>query len=154
MINARRIIYRTFSVIAVAVITVTIFLLSAQTAEHSSATSGFFTELLSRFLNKHFSDGFIRTCAHFCEYAGLGFFVCNLIYSFKGKTFTFISSLISWVYAWSDEIHQLFVPGRAFQISDLAVDLGGVIIGSIVFTAFVRIIGKHRKSDVSENERQ
>lgn len=154
MINARRIIYRTFSIIAVAVITVTIFLLSAQTADNSSATSGFFTELLSRFLNKHFSDGFIRTCAHFCEYAGLGFFVCNLIYSFKGKTFPFISALLSWVYAWSDEIHQLFVPGRAFQISDLAVDLGGVIIGSFVFTAFIRIIKKHRKNDVSEDEHQ
>lgn len=152
MTDARRIIYRTFSVIAVIGIALTIFLLSGQTAENSSATSGFFTELLSRFLDKHFSDGFIRTCAHFCEYAGLGFFVCNLIYSFKGKTFPFISSLISWVYAWSDEIHQLFVPGRAFQLSDLAVDLGGVIIGSIVFSAFIIIIGKQRKNDVAEDE--
>jgi VanZ family protein len=35
-----------------------------------------------------------------------------------------------------DEVHQLFVPGRAFQVSDLAMDTAGSIIG-IAFMWFV-----------------
>ena len=33
------------------------------------------------------------------------------------------------VYGITDEIHQIFVPGRAFQVSDLAMDAAGSIIG-------------------------
>lgn len=132
--------------IAVAAIMIAIFILSAQTAEESSATSGLFTGFLSYLFNGNFPDEIIRTAAHFCEYAGLGFFVCNLIYSFKEKTHPVISALVSWGYAVTDETHQLFVPGRAFQISDLAVDLGGVVTGALVFTLFVGILRKIRKN--------
>lgn len=37
------------------------------------------------------------------------------------------------LYATSDEIHQLFVRGRAFQWSDLALDLGGSALGMVAY---------------------
>ncbi len=40
------------------------------------------------------------------------------------------------LYAISDETHQLFVIGRAFQWSDLALDLGGSVLGVLAY-AFV-----------------
>jgi VanZ family protein len=45
------------------------------------------------------------------------------------------------LYALSDEIHQLFVPGRTFQLMDLALDLLGGMIGLIFFE---RIRAKRR----------
>ena len=40
-----------------------------------------------------------------------------------------IALAICLAYGFSDEIHQLFVPGRAFEISDLAMDGLGSLIG-------------------------
>ena len=40
-----------------------------------------------------------------------------------------IAMAICLVYGLSDEIHQLFVPGRAFELSDLAMDGLGSLIG-------------------------
>ncbi len=142
MITTGRKIYRIFSVIAVAAIMITIFILSAQDSEESTATSGFFVELLKFIFRQDVSHSLVRTAAHFCEYAGLGFFMCNVLYSFKERLTPVVSALLSWGYAWTDEIHQIFVDGRAFQLSDLAVDLGGVILGTLVFTILISLINK------------
>lgn len=40
---------------------------------------------------------------------------------------------ISELYALSDEVHQLFVPGRTFQWMDLGLDLLGGVLGLTVF---------------------
>ncbi|MDD2553843.1 MAG: VanZ family protein [Desulfotomaculaceae bacterium] len=40
-----------------------------------------------------------------------------------------IALVICLTYGLTDEIHQLFVPGRSFQVSDLAMDAIGSIIG-------------------------
>lgn len=40
------------------------------------------------------------------------------------------------LYSLSDEIHQLFVPGRSFQLMDLGLDLLGGIIGLIIYERF------------------
>jgi VanZ family protein len=48
---------------------------------------------------------------------------------------------LSALYALSDETHQLFVPGRAFQLLDLALDVTGAVIGLLLYT-FIRYFGK------------
>jgi len=57
---------------------------------------------------------------------------------FKGIRAIAISLAICIIYAISDEIHQLFIPGRAFQLSDLAMDTIGSIIGIILVFAVFR----------------
>lgn len=38
------------------------------------------------------------------------------------------------LYALSDEIHQIFVPGRAFQLADLGLDLVGALAGLWIYS--------------------
>ena len=138
-------IYIAFSAILVAVVAVIIFKLSAQTATESSGTSQSLIDLIFSYLGKSFTQNTIRTVAHLCEFAGFGFLVTNLVFALKDKLMPVLSVLLSFGYAVTDEIHQIFVPGRAFQLIDLTIDLGGIILGTVVFSAIILII-KHKKS--------
>ena len=64
----------------------------------------------------------------------------NALRSFKQSSSPILSALLSFTYAITDEIHQLFIPGRAFQLVDLAVDLAGIILGTVAFIILVKII--------------
>lgn len=141
----KRKIYIVVSAAALFAVLVTIFYLSAQTAKESSGTSGGLISWLKDALNIEFSQDFIRTVAHMCEFAGLGLLVQNMEFSLKSKTKPLLCALLSWAYAWTDEIHQIFVDGRAFQFSDLFVDLAGIILGVAAFN-IVYILIKKKKS--------
>lgn len=132
------------SVIAVAII---IFYLSDQTSTESAQTSDSLINLIFSFFGKLIGEETIRTLAHFCEFAGFSFLVANLVFSIKDKLKPIVSILLSFGYAITDEIHQIFIPGRAFQLSDLAVDLGGIVLGVVVFCflSFLNVKLKTRK---------
>ena len=77
----------------------------------------------------------VRKGAHFTIYLILGFLVMSYfkeIYMVnnKGLLFAFI---ICFLYACSDEIHQLFVPGRSGEIRDVLIDSMGSIVGSYIY---------------------
>ncbi len=133
-------IYIGISAILVLTVLVTIFYLSAQNGTESSETSGFFTKLIEIIIGKSANEAIIRMLAHFCEFAGLGFLVHNLLFSVKNKMRPLLSVILSFGYAFTDEIHQIFVPGRAFQLIDLIVDFGGIVLGVLLFFIFLRII--------------
>lgn len=83
------------------------------------------------------TDHIIRKIAHFAEYAILGFFVVGIFISkeTKGKKLArviIISWLITALYATSDEFHQLFVPGRSGQVSDVIIDSSGALVGILL----------------------
>ena len=48
-----------------------------------------------------------------------------------------LALIISVLYALSDEIHQIFVPTRTFQIRDLIVDAIGALLGLLLFQTMV-----------------
>lgn len=144
--TCKRKLYIAISAVAVATVMIVIFMLSAQNATESSQTSGSLIEMIYSILGKTFSQEQIRTFAHYCEYAGFGFLVCNLFYSVTLKLKPIISIILAWCYAWSDEIHQLFVEGRAFQLSDLAVDLCGILTGVCFFYLVYLLICNMSKS--------
>lgn len=100
--------------LAVAVCMGVIFYLSAQDGAQSQSASGKVVTLF----NFAISDDIIRTCAHCLEFAGLAVLVFNALYQSFGYIRPFVSLAITAAYAVSDEIHQLFVEGRACQISD------------------------------------
>lgn len=139
-------VYIAISAIALIAVLITIFILSAQNGEESSSTSGFFTELIEAVFGQAASESIIRALAHFCEFAGLGFLVCNLLFALKDRLKPFFSILFSFLYAVSDEIHQYFVPDRSCQLSDLAIDSCGIILGVAVFCILNTIILKHKKT--------
>ncbi len=109
---------------------IVIFCLSAQNGDESSDLSGSFVQKLMEWLNLDIDEEIIRTCAHGLEFMGLSVLMFNAIYTTWKLKFTAFYAFVGTVcYAVTDEIHQIFVPDRAFQISDILVDSTGAIIG-------------------------
>lgn len=141
-------IYITLSAVTLLAVLTIIFVLSAQNGQDSSSTSGWVVEFLTAVFGTMPKENTIRTLAHFCEFAGLGFIFSNFIFSLKYKTKPILSFLLSSVYALTDEIHQYFVPERACQFTDWFVDTCGVVLGVAVFCILITIItkSKHKKT--------
>lgn len=77
--------------------------------------------------------------SHTAEYAILAALLARaLVWQGKPQISLWVLALgLSELYALSDEIHQLFVPGRQFQLQDLGFDLLGGAIGLAIY-AFIR----------------
>jgi VanZ family protein len=119
-----------------------IFLLSAQAAEQSSQLSNGITESIIAVIGKLIPTGFtaenmnhiVRKCAHFFAYFVLGILTANALRSSGLRGFRLIAAalLVCVLYAVSDEIHQLFVPGRGCQATDVLIDSAGALIGTVI----------------------
>lgn len=75
-----------------------------------------------------FANFAVRKCAHFLEYMILALLAFNVIkLYFNMKKVIIITILFVFMYACSDEIHQLFIPGREGAIRDVIIDsIGGI----------------------------
>ncbi|MBE6815841.1 MAG: VanZ family protein [Ruminococcaceae bacterium] len=135
-------IYFYVSLIIVLSLFVLIFCLSHQSGEESTETSGWFTSLLNFIFPFELTEDFVRTMAHFSEFACLSFFMNNLFVSYKEKLTPVFACALSFFYAITDEIHQIFVPGRACQFLDMMVDLAGIVSGMFVFTILYLLTNK------------
>ena len=93
-----------------------------------------------------------RKSAHFIGYMILGILAIGLILQYeniyKKPQFAF---LICVLYAISDEIHQLFVPGRAGQVRDVLIDSSGSFLGIFLVMFFVRFLRKIRNKNKINN---
>ena len=135
-------IYFYVSLIIVLSLLVLIFCLSHQNGEDSTETSGWFTALLNFIFPFELTEDFVRTMAHFSEFACLSFFMNNLFVSYKEKLKPIIACVLSFFYAITDEIHQIFVPDRACQFTDMMVDLAGILSGFIVYAVIYTLVRK------------
>lgn len=122
-----------------------IFLFSAQPATKSNELSTGFTRVLIEILGKILPveietstiiksvgqlNHYIRKFAHFSVYLVLGILVWRALTNSKYKNKKFITALIICViYAATDELHQLFVPGRGGQLKDVFIDSLGAFVG-------------------------
>jgi VanZ family protein len=100
------------------------------------------------------SNELFRRGLHIAIYLILGFFVYRA-FSLQPVRLIFASTIItSMTFALSDEIHQIFVPGRSFQLLDLVADLVGVLIGVVLFKFGNHIYYKYQENFVKmKNER-
>ena len=88
----------------------------------------------------------VRKSAHFIGYMILGILASGLILQYENINKKYLLAfLICVIYAISDEIHQLFVPGRAGQVRDVLIDSAGSLLGIILVMAFVKILIKFNK---------
>ena len=134
-----------------------IFSLSSQVAEDSQKLSGGFTQKVFSVFYPGFSEmteeqqqqiieGItfpIRKLAHFSIYFLLGVFSFLAVISYDKIAFWLrcvISFLICFVYAASDEIHQLYVPGRSGEFRDVLIDSSGALlaVSAMALIAFLR----------------
>lgn len=92
--------------------------------------------------------GLVRKLAHFSLYLVLGFLLQMLFASYGmsfGRAF-WLALAIGALYAASDELHQLFVPGRSGQMTDVLIDGGGICAGSFLRFGYVRLLAGKRKT--------
>lgn len=137
-----------------------IFLFSSQEAPESKETSSGLITAVVRFFDRDCSISktemnsinekftfIVRKGAHFSIYALLGCFILLLLNEYKiySTNSVFIASLISLIYACSDEIHQRFVAGRSGELRDVIIDFVGAIIGCLI-TVILKLIFRRKKN--------
>lgn len=113
-----------------------IFLMSSFDATESTNQSNFIVNIITNIFkieNIELLSFIIRKLAHFTEYLILGFLTINMLNKNDISKKYLISILICIIYATSDEIHQIFVPGRACQIRDILIDSIGSITGVYLY---------------------
>jgi len=72
---------------------------------------------------------FFNEVFHFSEYLILSFLFLRMFNEYDIKNGFLLAIIFSILYGLTDEIHQLFVPYRAFEIKDLIIDgLGASVI--------------------------
>lgn len=85
----------------------------------------------------------VRKMAHATEYAILGCLLTNLCLSLPMKKAYMWGWLMGSAYAATDEFHQLFVPGRSGQITDVMIDSIGCLAGCLLIYLILCIVKKH-----------
>ena len=122
-----------------------IFYMSGKTGQESSGQSGKISLFITDLLEKVRQDSpqemqnlqdilelVIRKAAHMTEYAILFLlsYLATVKISMSQSRFhnRSIAVLISLLYACSDEMHQLLVPGRSGKMIDVGIDMAGVLI--------------------------
>ena len=154
-------IIRGMLITALIAIFVTIFGFSNQNAETSSGLSrkvtNFVVEIIPSIKNMPEPEkenvvdrveSIVRKIAHYSIYTLVGILLMSLMNTYKIKELDRIavSLIIGVIYASTDEIHQVFVPGRGPQITDVILDSMGVLTGIFIVMLVLKIHGKCRHS--------
>ena len=134
-----------------------IFAFSAQGEEESIAVSESFSYRMVRSADSFFGlnwedeklhqiaaqiEGAVRKAAHMAEFAILSILLYIWLgkWQFTTKKKALLAMIATALYAASDEIHQLCVPGRAGRFTDVLIDSAGAILGVLVFIGVERCI--------------
>lgn len=142
-----------------------IFYLSSQNGTQSTVSSTNVTEIIAEIFNPEYDNlsetdkiqilnnaaGLVRTTGHFFEYFMLSSLViCALMtYNIKAFKIIIIGALICVIYAVSDEVHQLFVSGRACEFFDIMIDSAGIFAGAGFVFLIIKIFKIKRIMGVS-----
>ncbi len=138
-----------------------IFFMSNRPADESTQDSEYVGTLIGRLVVPDFDeldeetrqdfvesiDHQVRKSAHASEYCVLGVLAFFVFYDNKKERRSFyIKALtLSFLYAVTDEIHQLFVSGRSGQFSDVLIDTAGAALGLLFLTAVFVLTGRLKK---------
>lgn len=140
-----------------------IFGFSSQNGEKSGELSSNITKFILEKMNYDDIENYekilkrteivVRKIAHFSIYTLVGLLLMSFVstYNLKENKRIIISLCIGVLYATSDEIHQLFIPGRSGQITDVIIDTMGVLLGILVLLTLLEIYKKTtNKIDIKE----
>lgn len=120
-----------------------IFTMSSFNATESSNQSNYIVNIIANILNINnisLLSLIIRKLAHFTEYLILGILLFHSIPKSSKKYFLVL--IICFLYAISDEIHQIYVPGRSCQITDIIIDTFGSLTGLLLY----KLITNHKRT--------
>ena len=88
-------------------------------------------------------------CMHATEYLVLSLLLIMALNVNKKKISHeyLIVIIICFIYACTDEYHQLFINGRTGQFTDVLIDTFGSIVGIIIYNIISKLIYKNKKID-------
>ncbi|QSX05289.1 VanZ family protein [Sedimentibacter sp. zth1] len=127
---------------------VVIFNLSSQPAHQSNKLSTGVTQVIIKTVKKvapntNFDikkfNHYVRKNAHFFAYLVLGVLVMNALRRSDVFRYKFFALLICIFYAISDELQQIFVPGRGPQVKDVFIDSAGAVVGILAYLVIMKI---------------
>ena len=128
-----------------------IFYFSNQNGDLSTNSSSFILKIINGFLqifnhnmditNSSVMSFIIRKLAHMFLYFILYLFTYYAMYQFKISKRSSLAFIFSFVYATTDEFHQLFIANRSGQILDVFIDT----FGSFLAYSSLKIIKKRKK---------
>lgn len=155
----------TFTTLTVAVM-VMIFLFSSKTDTDSRKESNFFSLRLIRMIVRDYDelpedeqalvfdklDMVIRKIAHFSEFCALAFLLRLTLEFWSGlraearnaRKLSLQALLGGFIYACSDEFHQIFVPGRGSSFTDVLIDTAGAALGILFALLIIRVINSRK----------
>ena len=152
---------RLLSALAVLLWMAVIYIFSAQTGAISGGTSGRILKVFIGVFYPNFDSlspdlqssimsvwhTVIRKGAHFSEYAVLAALSASAIrtYNLSKLWRAVIPVGVGFLYAASDEIHQLFVADRAGSFKDVCIDTAGALFGTLSFYGICLLIKKIKK---------
>ncbi len=101
----------------------------------------------------------VRKIAHLSIYTLLGMFTFAGLWPINNKKARYFTAVgICMAYAVTDEIHQLYVPGRSCEIRDVLIDTCGSAVGALICLVIVlllelrRIKKRQRRVSVKRND--
>ena len=150
--NKKQIVYIILTVIWMVVI----FIFSNANADNSTDTSkgliynvvSIYEKVFDKNIDKEYIceklDHPVRKLAHFTLYFILGFFVYHVFLYSKTNWKNLPTFIVCLLYSISDEIHQIFIPGRSGQVSDIVIDSLGVI-SLLIIVYFIKLVKNGKK---------
>ncbi len=147
-----------------------IFFFSSQNSTESGAVSGHITEQISHIvagvlhksreaeLNlREILEFYVRKTAHFTIYASLGLSALISVKLITRVRFSYAyvyTIAFCFLYAVTDELHQLLVSGRAGRPADVLIDTAGAAVGAAVLAAIRYIFKKkYNKPAIYKSDR-
>ena len=134
-----------------------IFYMSNQPASVSSQHSGgvieflnnlpFIGSIVTYMMEIDIAEFIIRKAAHMFSYFLLAILLFMSNYDNKKNLLkvSLQSLIFTFLYACSDEFHQLFITGRSGEFRDVLIDTSGGIIGILVLYFIIKFIKKSKE---------
>ena len=134
----------------------TVFIFSNEKATESKVTSRKVTiAIVQAISGKDISDNekllvsvdkVVRKLAHYTLYTVGGVLIISFAYTMdKTQKEKILYSLAFGIcFVITDEVHQLFVPGRTGRLLDVGIDTFGIITGILIFLIIKKIVGAVR----------
>ncbi len=144
------------NIVLVLVWLIIIFLFSSQVATESSELSGRIVNSIAPVAPEIIKSSLtflVRKSAHIFLYFVLGILTANFLASYKLKAkLVYIYSLIFvFVYAITDEIHQLFVAGRSGEVRDVLIDTIAGAVSIALYLGLRKLLSTKRASKSTKN---
>lgn len=148
--DGRRLIFLSLTILMM----ITIFSMSSETGEESAGISSKVAETVVKIIPGYSSmtvekqesifdcvHFIVRKGAHFTEYGILSLLLLGFFSTFNFKMYwKYIFSIgIAGIYAGTDEMHQLYITGRAGSLVDVCIDVAGATTFIVIAMLIIRL---------------